>query len=181
MNTSPGRSYIGNYTKNITPSNLAACLSHDCQSLYSRQEFSFSYNDSFNFYNYISELEQFSYQHDVMNKSNIFTLSLVNETLWDLDKSMITHKAISNETNIPLVETIQDSSTIVPGRETDKEVVHRSYGFIPIAIPEFLFVLMKVVSLGSNLQNNGGKKFTNKLVDIGYQITKVPIYVCLLL
>ena len=76
----PGGLCIGNYTKNISPSNLAACLSHDCQSLYSRQEFSFGYNDSFNFYNYVSKLEQFSYQHDVMNKSNIFTLTLVNET-----------------------------------------------------------------------------------------------------
>ena len=46
-------SYIGN---DIAPDNLVASLSHHSQSLYSRQEQSFSYSDGFNFYNCISEL-----------------------------------------------------------------------------------------------------------------------------
>ena len=110
---------------------LATCYLHGSL------EQSFSYNDSFNFYNYVSEPEQFSYQHDVMNKSNMFTLSLVNETLWDLNESIITQKTTSNEVNVPLVNTIHDSSTIVTGRDNNDKVVHRSYGFIPLGIPEY--------------------------------------------
>ena len=78
-----------------------------------------------------------------MNKSNMLTLSLVNETLWDLNKSIITQKITSNETNVPLVNTIHDSSMIIydddmiTGRDDNEEVVHRSYGFIYLAIPEY--------------------------------------------
>ena len=112
----------------------------------------------------MSELEQFSYQHDVMNKSNMFTLSLANETSWDLNKSIITQKTISNEVDLSIVNTIHDSCMIVTGRNDNDEVGYRSYGFIPLAIPEYYCTN---VSLGSNLQNNSCKKFTNQVSSYG--------------
>ena len=115
-----------------------------------------------------------------MNKSNMFTLSVVNETVWDLNKSIIIHKTTNDEVNVPLVNALHDSSMIITRRNDNDEVVHIGLMRLYPLLYQSINVRMKVVSLGSNLQNNGCKKFTKKLVVIVYQIIKVLVYVCLL-
>ena len=130
-------SYIASDSNNMNSNNLAAYCSYDSQCLYSRQEQSFSCNDSFKFYNYISDLQQFSYEHDIMNNTNVFTLSLVNETSWDLNESIVINETNSNEVKVPLLNTKNYSSMIVTrGNDIDK-VVHRSYRFIPLSVPKY--------------------------------------------
>ena len=130
-------SYFGNFKGNIIPESLAACHSHDSQYLYSKQEESFCDKSSFNCYGYISQVEQFTYGYDIMNKSNIFSLNLVNETSWSVNDSIIVQKTPSLGIKSPSVNTTDESSVILI-EETDKSKgVHRSYGFIPLALPEY--------------------------------------------
>ena len=155
--------YFTSYVNVIkTPKNLAACHFHDSQYLYSKQEQSFSDKSSFNCYSYVSEFEQFSYGHDIMNKTNMFSLHLVNETSWSLNHSIIVQKTTSIVIKSPSVNTADDSSVITIEGNDESEEVHRSYGFIP-------------------LQSNGYKKLIVKLGLMEYRITKALVYVFLLL
>ena len=72
-----------------------------------------------------------------MNKSNMFSLNLVNETSWSVDHSIIVHKTLSLGKKSRSINTTDESSVIII-EETDKsKEVHRSYGFIPLSIPEY--------------------------------------------
>ena len=130
-------SYLKDVNVIRTQKNLAACHSHDTQYLYSKQEQSFSDKSSFNCYSYVSQFEQFSYGHDIMNKTNMFSLNLVNETSWSLNHSTIVQKTTSIAIKSQSVNTIDESFVIVMEGNDESEEVHRSYGFIPLAIPEY--------------------------------------------
>ena len=128
--------YFEKFNGIIAPKGLAACHSHDSQHLYSKQEQSFSDKSNFNGYGYISQIEQFSYEHDIMNKSNMFSFNLLNETSWSVNDCITVQKSISIGKKSPLVNTIDDSLIILTERTDRSEEVHRSYGFIPLTIPE---------------------------------------------
>ena len=118
----------------LTNKNLATCLSHDSQYVYSKQD-SFSDKNSFNYYSYVSQFENFSYRYDIMNKTNMFASDIINETSWCLDDSRTLQKVTSVDTKTLIVNTIHDSS-VVEGNDMHV-MVHRSYGFIPLAMSEY--------------------------------------------
>ena len=72
-----------------------------------------------------------------MDKTNIFSLNLVNETSWNGNHSMVLHTLTNNSIESPVINTINESSVILIEGTDKKEVVHRSYGFIPLVIPEY--------------------------------------------
>ena len=72
-----------------------------------------------------------------MNKTNMFSLSLVNETSWNGNHSMVLHTLRNNSIQPPLINMIEEKSVILIEKTDKKEVVHRSYGFIPLVIPEY--------------------------------------------
>ena len=67
----------------------------------------------------------------------MFSLNLVNETSWSLNHSIIIQKTTSIVIKSPSVNTTDDSSVITIEGNDESEEVHRSYGFIPFAIPEY--------------------------------------------
>ena len=118
----------------LNTGSLATCHSHDPIYLYSSQEQSFSYKQSFYFDNYVSVSDQFGYEHDIMNKSNIFTLSLINETSWNLQKSIVVEEIVDNSISISSVNNFNDKPSMVTKRDDINEMVHRTYGFITLTI-----------------------------------------------
>ena len=113
---------------------LATCLSHDSQYVYSTQD-SFSDKNSFNYYSYVSQFGNFSYRYDIMNKTNMFASDIINETSWCLDDSKTLQKATSIDKETPIINTIYDSS-VIEGNDMHV-MIHRSYGFIPLAMSEY--------------------------------------------
>ena len=72
-----------------------------------------------------------------MNKTNMLSPNLVNETSWSLNDSIIKHKVTNSYTKSPSINTLVVNS-VVHMEETDRsERIHRSYGFILFAIPEY--------------------------------------------
>ena len=67
----------------------------------------------------------------------MFSLNLVNKTSWSLNHSIIVQKTTSIVVKSPSVNTTDDSSVIIIEGNDESEEVHRSYGFIPLAIPEY--------------------------------------------
>ena len=56
-------------------------------------------------------MNQFSYKQDVMNESNMFTLSLLNKMSWDCNKSIFIMHVIDNSANICVVDMISNDVT----------------------------------------------------------------------
>ena len=65
----------------------------------------------------------------------MFASDIVNETSWCLDDSRTLQKVTSVDTKTLIVNTIHDSS-VIEGNDMN-EMVHRSYGFIPLAMSEY--------------------------------------------
>ena len=72
-----------------------------------------------------------------MDKTNMFSLNLVNESSWNGHHSLVSHTLPNNDVEPPLINTVDESSVILIETTDKKEVVHRSYGFIPLVIPEY--------------------------------------------